>query len=80
MTEREKEHYAIAESFGVGRSFSRREYRDRYHAQYPDRPLGSMIPSDYCVNLCAKGTQAYPRFLRQLTRGMYEFLGGQRPA
>jgi hypothetical protein len=31
-----------------------------------------MLPSDYCVNLSAKGTEGYPKFLRWLGRGRYE--------
>jgi hypothetical protein len=80
MTKREQEHYEIARRFGVGRVFSRPEFIDRYHQEFPDRPLGSMIPSDYCVNLHAKGAEGYPRFMRQIERGRYELIDAPQPA
>ena len=71
MTEREKEHHDIAHSFG-GRQFTRSEFMKRYGDKYPDRKLGSMLPSDYCVNLNPKGAGGFPKFLRWLARGRYE--------
>jgi endonuclease-3 len=75
MTKREQEHHEIARTFGVGRTFTRSEFMNLYRREYPDREPGAMLPSDYCVNLSAKGTEDYPKFLRWLGRGRYELLG-----
>ena len=71
--QRHKEHYEIADSFG-GRAFSRSEFKQRYQAAYPTRPPGSMIPSDFCVDLHPKGAETFPKFLRQPRRGWYQML------
>ena len=71
--QRHKEHYEIADSFG-GRAFSRSEFKQRYQAAYPTRAPGSMIPSDFCVDLHAKGAETFPKFLRQPRRGWYQML------
>jgi hypothetical protein len=80
VTKREQEHYEIAHRFGVGRAFARSEFMNLYRRAYPDRKLGAMLPSDYCVNLSAKGTEHYPKFLRWLGRGRYQLLDGSKPA
>jgi len=71
MAPRHKEHREIANGFG-GREFSLLEFKQCYHRAYPTRPLGSMIPSDYCVNLNPEGAEDFPKFLRWLARGRYE--------
>ena len=71
MTDREKEHREIAETFGA-QPFTRSEFMERYSDKYPDRKTGAMIPSDYCVNLNPKGAEDFPKFLRWLARGRYE--------
>ena len=68
---RHKEHYEIANSFG-GREFSTAEFKQRYRAAYPTRPLGSMLPSDFCVDLCPKDAESFAKFLRQPRRGWYQ--------
>jgi len=70
VTEREKEHRDIADSFG-GRPFTRSEFKQRYRDRYPGRKPGAMIPSDYCVNLNPKGAEGFTKFLRWLKRGWY---------
>src|SRR5713101_5874879 len=76
MTKREQEHYEIARTFDVCRAFTRSEFMNLYRQEYPDRKPGAMLPSDYCVNLSAKGTEDYPKFLRWLGPGRYELLDG----
>jgi hypothetical protein len=78
MTEREAEHLAVARRFGPGRVFSRDEFQNLYRQVYPGRPLGSMIPSDFCENLHAKGTENNRRFLRWLRRGKYELIAEKK--
>lgn len=80
MTKREQEHYEVARRFGVGRPFSRPEFIKLYRREYPERKPGAMIPSDYCINLSAIGTEGYPKFLRWLGRGQYELVEILRPA
>src|SRR5262249_34001664 len=67
MTPREREHHDVAKSFGT-RQFSRSEFIDRYSHRYPDRKLRSIIPSDYCVDLIAKGTETFQKFMRWVKR------------
>ncbi len=75
IMERHKEHYEIASRFG-GREFTLDEFMRLYEQVYPNRPRGSMLPSDYCVNPSggrhAIGTEDYPKFLRWLGRGKYQ--------
>jgi hypothetical protein len=73
VTPRVEEHFEIANSFG-GREFSRSEFRLRYRQTYPARPPGSMIPSDYCIDLHPSGTESLPKFLRQPRRGWYQLI------
>lgn len=80
MNKRETEHYSIAQSFH-GAKFTRTEFIKRYTCKknYPDRPHGSIIPSDYCENLNPKNTEFYPKFLHWMGRGCYQFIKGWTP-
>ena len=73
MSKREKEHYEIAKRFGVGRPFTRLEFYSLYCQEYPKR-ISTPIPSDFCINLYPKGAESFPKFLRWLGRGRYEFI------
>lgn len=78
MTEREREHYEIATRFGI-REFTLSEFKNLYRQEYPKRPLGSMLPADYCVIGPGRprhsiGTEEYPKFLRKLGRARYQFI------
>ena len=79
MSKREKEHYEIAKRFGVGRPFTRLEFYSLYCQEYPKR-ISTPIPSDFCINLYPKGAESFPKFLRWLGRGRYEFIGDTKPA
>jgi hypothetical protein len=79
MSKREKEHYEIAKMFGVGRPFTRFEFYSLYWQEYPKR-RSTPIPSDFCINLSPKGAESFPKFLRWLGRGLYEFIGDRRVA
>jgi hypothetical protein len=79
MTPRGKEHYEIARSFN-GREFSRSEFRLRYRQTYPARPPGSIIPSDYCVDLHPRGAESLPKFLRRSRRARYQLIAGPKPS
>ena len=79
MSKREKEHYEIAKMFGVGRPFTRFEFYSLYWQEYPKR-RSTPIPSDFCINLSPKGAESFPKFLRWLRRGLYEFIGDRRAA
>ena len=79
MSKREKEHYEIAKRFGVGRPFTRFEFYRLYWQEYPKR-TSTPIPSDFCINLSPKGAESFPKFLRWLGRGLYEFIGDPKPA
>jgi hypothetical protein len=78
MNRRHQEHYEIAKRFGLGRVFTRLEFNQLYRQEYPER-ISAPIPSDYCINLHQKAAQGfgYPKFLRWLGRGRYEFIGEQ---
>jgi hypothetical protein len=78
MNERQQEHYEISLVFGS--EFSRAKFRNIYRQKYTRRESGSMIPSDYCIDLHPKGTEKYPKFLRWLGRGRYELVDGLRPS
>jgi hypothetical protein len=71
MTRREKEHYEIARRFD--RPFTLFEFKSLYRKEYPDR-ASEPIPTDFCVNLDHKRAAHFPKFLRWLGRGRYEFI------
>ena len=79
MSKREKEHYEIAARFGVGRPFTRSAFYSLYRQEYPKR-TSAPIPSDFCINLYPKGAESFPKFMRWLGRGLYEFVGDPKPA
>ena len=78
MNDRELEHYLVAKSFTSGK-ITRTEFIKQYQKEYPSRPIGSIIPSDYCENLNPIGAEAYPRFLTWIARGCYQFIKGWTP-
>ena len=78
MTNRNQEHYEIANKFGVSRPFTMFAFKSLYRQEYPGR-ISAPIPSDYCVNLGPKGSQRFPKFLRWLGRGRYELIAGAKP-
>jgi hypothetical protein len=73
FNERDREHFEVAKSFDG--PFNRADFAERYSRLYPSRKDGSIIPSDYCFNKENKGNGLYPRFLRALRRGEYQFVG-----
>jgi len=76
MPKRHQEHYEIAKRFGVGRAFTRLEFNHHYRQEYRIR-ISPPNPADYCINLHPKAAEGYPKFLRWLGRGRYEFIGEQ---
>jgi hypothetical protein len=77
MTRREREHYEIAKKFGIGRPFTSFEFKCLYRQEYPKR-ASPPIPTDFCINLYANSAKRFPKFLRWLGRGRYEFIDEQR--
>jgi len=71
-----REHYEIAKRFGVGRTFTRLEFNHLYRQECRIR-ISTPNPADYCINLHSKAAEGYPKFLRWLDRGRYEFIGEQ---
>jgi hypothetical protein len=78
MSKRHREHYEIAKRFGAGRPFSRLEFNRLYRQEYPKR-ISPPNPSGYCVNLPQKSTKDFPKFLRWLGRGRFEFINDLNP-
>ena len=76
MTRREREHYEIAKRFGPHRPFTRLEFNSLYRQEYAER-ASPPIPTDFCINLYAKSAERFPKFLRWLGRGRYEFIDDQ---
>jgi len=76
MTRREREHYEIAKRFGLHRPFTRLEFNSLYRQEYAER-ASPPIPTDFCINLYAKSAERFPKFLRWLGRGRYEFIDDQ---
>lgn len=82
--ERDVEHYSVAKSL-AGSRFTRSQFITRYLTLFPNRPTGSIIPSDYCVNHVnqRKRGRHRRRFLRKRKRVglgtkenfVYEFVG-----
>lgn len=73
MTPLEKEHYQIARSFQT-RDFTRQEFIKRYEQEYPERPVNSINPSDYCENRNPRGAENFAKFMSALGRGHYKFI------
>ena len=71
---RHQAHYSVAKQFGLGHTFTRPEFNELFHQEYPDR-TSPPDPNDYCVNLNQKTTKNFPKFLRWLGRSQYEFIG-----
>ena|SRR5689334_19437730 len=71
---RHQAHYEVGKRFGLGRMFTRSEFNQAFHQEYPKR-TSPPNPSDYCVNLHQKMTKDFPKFLRWLGRSQYEFIG-----
>jgi hypothetical protein len=74
VTKRHQEHFEIAKKLGTGRVFTRMEFNLLYHQEYPSR-ASPPNPSDYCVNLYPSMAKDFPKFLRWVGRGRYEFVG-----
>jgi hypothetical protein len=71
---RHQAHHEIAKKFGLARTFTRSEFNQLFHQEYPER-ISPPNPSDYCVNLNQKMTRNFPKFLRWIGRSQYEFIG-----
>ena len=71
---RNQEHFEIAKRFGVGRPFTRIEFKTLYRQEYPKR-ISEPAPTAYCINVNYRSAKGVPKFLRWLGRGRYEFIG-----
>jgi len=70
---RDREHYEVSRYLSVW--FDKARFVEAYERMYPQRNVGSIIPSDYCVNRENKGNATYPRFLEWDRDKGYRFVG-----
>src|SRR5260370_32670288 len=76
MVDTDREAYEVASR--IGHPFSAAEFKALYRKHFPTRNIGSMLPSDHCVDHENTGIGRYPRFLSRLGRGRYKFVGLQK--
>lgn len=73
LTEVQREHYEIAQWFDD--AFEVNEFQARYREQYPNRPKGSILPSDFAYNNDQVAKNEFPSFLERVNRATYRFVG-----
>lgn len=67
-----QEHYKVAKSFSG--EFTRKEFFEKYQEMFPDRALGSLLPTDFAYNN-TQPEPRYPPFLEIVDKAIYRFVG-----
>lgn len=68
-----QEHYQVARSFdGI---FTASEFREQYKFMFPERSVGSILPSDYATNNNQARQERHYKFLEIVSPSTYRFTG-----